>query len=148
MERGKYIHDGGSIMIVITSLSERSRFVCEGDEFRMTITDNMGCEVVIREIITVSKTIDFIATYRFALEDGTCPGFHLCGIFGVKKELPKEIEEATMLGALTSAQYENFANSVGVRLMWPSFKAPGKVEKGIILLSRIFDFRSRKGQKI
>lgn len=125
-------------MIVITSLSERSRFVCEGDEFRVTMTDNMGCEVVIREIITVSKTIDFIATYRFALEDGTCPGFHLCGIFASKKELPKEIEEATMLDALTPAQYENFASSVGIKLISPPSRALGKVEKGKNLLLRIF----------
>lgn len=103
-------------MIVITSLSERSWLVCEGDEFRMTVADNLGCEILIREEITVSKMIDFIATYRFALEDGTCPGFHLCGIFGNKEELPKEIEEAKMLDDLTPEQYENFSNSVGIKI--------------------------------
>jgi len=66
--------------------------VCPGDTFNFTVKDSLGCEVVIREEITSRKLIDFIASFRFALADGTCPGFHLTGIFGCKSELPDEIK--------------------------------------------------------
>jgi len=79
----------------------------------------LGCEVLIQEKITVSKTIDFIASYRFALEDGTCPGFHLCGIFGNQTELPEEFKEAKLLEDLTKEQYRNFARSVGTEIKRP-----------------------------
>jgi hypothetical protein len=87
-----------------------------GDEFHLTIKDGMDCEVVIHEKITVSKCIDFIGSFRFALEDGTCPGFHLMGVFACKAELPKELQEAVMLKDLTPEQYEKFAKSVGVEV--------------------------------
>lgn len=101
-------------MIVITRLIERQRYVLPGDLFNLTITDGMNCEVVISEEITTSKVIDFIASFRFALEDGTCPGFHLMGVFACKNELPKELQEAVLFENLTRKQQENFAKSVGV----------------------------------
>lgn len=104
-------------MIVITSLSEISRHVCQGDTFNLTIHDGMHHEVIIKEEITVTKEINFIASYRFALEDGTCPGFHLCGIFGNSKELPKEIREAKMFDDLTRKQQKKFVKSVGIKLV-------------------------------
>lgn len=100
-------------MIVITKLSDIPRYVFPGDEFHLTISDDLHCEVVIREKITVCKTVDFIAAFRFALEDGTCPGFHLMGVFACKSELPKELQEAVLLKDLTPEQYERFAKSVG-----------------------------------
>ena len=103
-------------MIVITRLSEVARYVVPGDEFHMTIQDEIGCEVIIREVITVSKIINFIASFRFALEDGTCPGFHLTGIFANKDELPIEIKNAKRLYDLTKEQLENFKKSVGVEI--------------------------------
>jgi len=103
-------------MIVITSLSTLARHVLPGDEFHLTICDSIGCDVVIQEVITVSKTIDFIASFRFTLEDGTCPGFHLTGVFANKAELPKELKEAKMLEDLSPEQYTNFVNSVGVKI--------------------------------
>ena len=103
-------------MIVVTSLSNRSRSLVEGDEFCLTVTDAMGCEVMIRETVTVSKVIDYIASYRFALEDGTCPGFHLSGVFANQAELPEELRNAKMLEDLTPEQYANFERSVGVKI--------------------------------
>ncbi len=104
-------------MIVITSLSELTRHVYAGDTFNLTISDGLNHEVIIKEEITVTKEINFIASYRFALEDGTCPGFHLCGIFGNRKELPKEIREAKMFDDLTKKQRKKFTKSVGVKLV-------------------------------
>jgi hypothetical protein len=101
---------------VITSLSDVSRTVLPDDEFHMTIHDGMNCEVIIKEKITIEKEINFIASFRFALEDGTCPGFHLTGIFANKDELPIEIKNAIMLDDLTQEQKKNFIKSVGVDL--------------------------------
>ncbi len=74
-------------MIIITKLLDTVRRVYPGDSFNLTISDDLGCQILISEEITVAKTIDFIASFRFALEDGTCPGFHLTGIFANKDEL-------------------------------------------------------------
>ncbi len=104
-------------MIVITSLSKITKYVCVGDTFNLTISDGMNHEVIIKEKITVTKKINFIASYRFALEDGTCPGFHLCGIFGNRNELPKEIREAKMFDDLTKKQRKKFVKSVGIKLV-------------------------------
>lgn len=120
-------------MIVITNLDETPRHVISGDQFLMTIEDEMGYEVIIREKITTSKTINFIASFRFALEDGTCPGFHLTGIFGCKSELPKEIREAKMLSQLTKEQLANFERTVGISIskkMKRSFSNFFKKSKG------------------
>jgi hypothetical protein len=103
-------------MIIITSLNTQSRWVGPGDEFRLTIRDGLDCEVVIREIVTVGKEINFVASFRFALEDGTCPGFHLIGVFANKDELPKELKEAKFLEDLTPKQYLNFTKSIGTEL--------------------------------
>lgn len=103
-------------MIVVTSVNNSRRHLIEGDEFCLTVTDAMGCEVMIRETITVAKVIDYIASYRFALEDGTCPGFHLSGVFANQAELPEELRNAKLLEDLTPEQYANFERSVGVKI--------------------------------
>lgn len=100
-------------MIVITKLSKDLIYVCPGDIFRLTITDDLSHKVIISEKITKTKTIDFIASFRFALENGICPGFHLTGIFANSTELPIEIQEAVMLEDLTKEQYDNFKKSIG-----------------------------------
>lgn len=104
-------------MIVITSLSKITRYVYGGDTFNLTISDGMNHQVIIKEEITLTKKIDFIASYRFALEDGTCPGFHLCGIFGNRKELPEEIKNAKMIDDLSKKQRKNFIKSVGIKII-------------------------------
>lgn len=101
-------------MIVITSLNDTPIFVIPGDKFHLTLSDAMGCEIIIREEITVKKEINFIASFRFALDDGTCPGFHLTGIFANKDELPIEIQNAIMFEDLTIDQQKRFVNSVGI----------------------------------
>lgn len=101
-------------MIVITSLSSKKFHLLPDDEFCLKVTDSLGCEVLIRETITEHKVIDYIASFRFALEDGTCPGFHLTGIFANKAELPKEIREAVFIEDLTPEQYVRFVRSVGI----------------------------------
>ena len=104
-------------MIVLTSVNLQSKYVCKGDTFRLTVDDAMGSQVMIEETITEDKEINFIASYRFALEDGRCPGFHLCGIFGNQDELPEEIRNAKMLDDLTPEQLGNFIRTVGTVLI-------------------------------
>lgn len=111
-------------MIVITKLIDAPRCCLPGDKFQLTISDTLGCEVIVSENITVAKTIDFIASFRFALENGTCPGFHLMGVFACKSELPEELKNAVMLEDLTKKQYKNFVKSVGVSVD----KQPKKVK--------------------
>lgn len=101
-------------MIVITRLIETPKFLVPNDEFCLRVSDVTGCEVVITERVTVTKVIDFIASFRFALEDGTCPGFHLTGVFANKAELPKELREAVLIEDLSPEQYANFVRTVGV----------------------------------
>ena len=103
-------------MIVVTSLCDTPRCVMPGDTFNLSIQDRLGSEVIVRETITVSKTIDFIASFRFALEDGTCPGFYLMGVFACKSELPVELQEAVMFDDLTQKQKDNFVKSVGIEI--------------------------------
>jgi len=114
-------------MIVITKLIDSVRYVIPGDEFHMTIHDATGCEVIIREKITVSKVINFIATFRFALEDGICPGFHLTGIFANKDELPVEMKNAKTLSQLTKEQLKNFTESVGIEIKETKKHKPTKI---------------------
>lgn len=103
-------------MIVITSLDTTPKVLLPGDEFHLTVTDATGSQVVIRETITVEKTIDFIASFRFALEDGTCPGFHLMGVFACRSELPIELQNAVVLNDLSPEQRERFIASVGIKV--------------------------------
>lgn len=102
-------------MIVITSERFDRFCVAPTDRFCLTVSDSLGAKIIIDEEITVNRTIDFVASYRFALEDGTCPGFHLAGIFGNKAELPIEIVNAKRLSDLTPEQLENFTRTVGTR---------------------------------
>lgn len=101
-------------MIVITSFVETTRVVTDGDEFQLRISDKTGSEMFIRETITESKVLDYIASYRFALDDGTVVGFHLSGVFANKAELPKELQEAVFIEDLSREQYENFVRTCGI----------------------------------
>lgn len=121
-------------MIVLTAINCNPKHVMDGDEFRMLVTDSTGCEVMVTEQITVTKTIDFVAAFRFALEDGTCPGFHLTGIFGCIQELPKEILRGKLLEELTDEQAQRFAQSCGV-------KTAGATSMQGAMLQRFLDWR-------
>jgi len=103
-------------MIVITSLNRTPRQISPGDIFNLVITDKLGSEVVIKETVTVAKTLDFVASFRFALEDGTCPGFHLTGIFANSAELPAEIQNAVMIDDLPADKYQRFVSSCGIKV--------------------------------
>lgn len=103
-------------MIVITSLVETPRRVYAEDEFCLRVSDKTGSEVLIREVITENKVLDFIASYRFAQEDGTVVGFHLSGVFACKSELPKELQEAVLIEDLTLEQRANFVRTAGINL--------------------------------
>lgn len=103
-------------MIVLTSVSNVVRYVEPGDTFSLRLTDATGCEVLISEEITVKATIDFIASYRFARDDGSCVAFHLCGIFGNKACLPEEFATAVRFEDLTPEQQGRFVLSVGIRM--------------------------------
>ncbi len=103
-------------MIVITHLDEREFYVYRGDRFQLTISDTMNSTVCIDEEITGKRKINFMASFRFALEDGNCAGFHLAGIFANSKELPEEIKNAVLFKDLTKQQKENFLSSVGVSI--------------------------------
>lgn len=101
-------------MIVLTTKSDTYRTVLPGDEFHLIISDALGSEVVVKETITEHKIINYVAAYRFTLEDGSCPGFHLSGIFGNKESLPKEIKEAIHWEDLPWDKKKNFLRDVGV----------------------------------
>ncbi len=100
-------------MIVLTSLERRTFHVSPGDTFNLSVKNGPFETKIITEEITTSKVIDFIASFRFAMEDGTCMGFHLSGFFGNSEELPQEIRDAKRLEDLTELQRKNFIASVG-----------------------------------
>lgn len=100
-------------MIVLTSVERQAFYVSPGDTFNLSVKSGSFETKIITEEITVSKIIDFIASFRFAMEDGTCMGFHLSGFFGNSKELPQEIRDAKQLEDLTELQRKNFIASVG-----------------------------------
>ncbi len=121
-------------MIVLTSINCTPKSLAAGDEFCLLVKDSTGCEVMVTEEVTVNKTIDFVAAFRFALEDGTCPGFHLTGIFGCIHELPKEILLGKLLEELTDEQAAKFAQTCGV-------KTVGQTGKHGANLQRFLDWR-------
>ena len=127
-------------MIVITKLYTEERHVCPGDTFNLTIKDGFNCEVLIKETITVVKTIDFIASFRFALDDGTCPGFHLMGVFACKSELPVELQGAVLFENLTKDQRKKFVKSLGVKIDKETKQKKVAVEKSFLGLG----FKSKK----
>jgi hypothetical protein len=93
--------------------------VHKGDEFHLTITDDLGHQVLVREEIHVNTYIDFIAAYRFINEDGTCNGYHLAGIFGQRDALPDEIKNALTWDQLTKQQQKNLIKTVGLKRKQP-----------------------------
>jgi len=100
-------------MIIITSLIEREYHVCDGDEFHLSIRGVDKENIVISEEINITGIINYIASFRFAQDNGKCIGFNLCGFFGNKDYLPKEIKEAVMVKDLTGEQKANFIETCG-----------------------------------
>lgn len=100
-------------MIIITSLKEREYCVCKGDKFNLSISGVDKDDVIISEEINITGIINYIASFRFAQDNGKCIGFNLCGFFGNKDYLPKEIKEAVMVQDLTEEQKSNFIETCG-----------------------------------
>ena len=103
-------------MIVITKFVEKTFCVVPGDVFALTVSAHTYEDSVIREEITYTGVIDFIASFRFADDKGRCIGFNLCGFFGNKKFLPKEMQEAKRFEDLTVEQKKNFIDTCGTVL--------------------------------
>ena len=103
-------------MIVITSLKQDPFYVMFGDTFHLSVVDQAGRKEIIVEEITVTKTIDYVASFRFAQEDGTVLGFHLSGFFGDSRNLPDEIKRAVFFDELSSDQKRRFVDSAGMKL--------------------------------
>lgn len=101
-------------MIVITETKIKPFALYPGDQFCLSVSDDLGSKVVIKETITKETMIDFVAAFRFANEDGTCEGFHLTGIFAQRRKLPKEIREAVQFDDLTPEQRQNMIDSLGI----------------------------------
>lgn len=95
-------------MIVITSKCERTHHVLPGDEFQLTV----GEDLVIHEVIKEHMILDFIVSFRFAAEDGTCYPSQLSGFFGSSKQLPPEMQAAVHMDDLEPEKYKRFMQSL------------------------------------
>lgn len=102
-------------MIVLTQVIRNFRKLHAGDRFCLTIRDATSSSVIIDEEITSDRVIDYIASFRFALDDGTCPGFHLTGIFANSNELPVEIQNAVLYSDLPDDKRKRFLETIGTR---------------------------------
>ena len=108
-------------MIVITTLDTETYYIAAGSKFQLTISGTtslygaMGI-VVIEEECTKCGFVDFCASFRFTLDDGTCVGNHFCGIFARESELPEEIKNAKMIKDLSPKQRENFFKSINIKI--------------------------------
>lgn len=94
-------------MIIITSAVKCNYFVLPGDTFNLTVTDSSGEKELITEVVTEKTIIDYAVSFRFANEDGSLLGFHLCGFFGNKGNLPDEIKNAIHIDNLSKLQRNN-----------------------------------------
>ena len=103
-------------MIVFTSVKRDRYELVAGDTFNLTVSDKFHGKTVISEKITKNFFVDFVASYRFAGQDGTVISPHLCGIFGQSDNLPSEFAGAVMFDDLTQEQKRNFANSCGTKI--------------------------------
>jgi hypothetical protein len=114
----------GVDMIILASVrTDLREHVVPGDEVHLTIEDDKsGSKVILREKITVTKVITYMSIFRFADEDGTCNGFHVCGIFAAEDEVPIELRGAKMYDDLTEEQQRNFLATSGMEL---SYKPKG-----------------------
>jgi hypothetical protein len=102
-------------VIVLTSVVECKYNVCVGDTFNLTVHTPYEEYSIIRETILENRSIDYIASFRFAKEDGTISGFHLSGFFGNKDNLPVEIENAVHIDDLSDVQRSNFLKSLNMK---------------------------------
>jgi hypothetical protein len=109
-------------MIVITSINHRRVFMAAGDSFCLVVDDGFGMEVLIRETVRVPMNLDFCAAYIFVLEDGSCPCFHVSGIFGLWDNMPDEFKNAKRLEDLSEAQYARLKQSAGIIIPNPKTK--------------------------
>ena len=102
-------------MIVLTQVIRTTRVLCSGDRFQLCIRDALNSSVIIDEQVTSKRVIDYVASFRFALDDGTCPGFHLTGIFANYAQLPIEIQNAVLYSDLPDNKRKRFLETIGTR---------------------------------
>lgn len=103
-------------MIVITHLrTDRVYHLMAGDVFHLSFRQGITEDVVIEEHITENVEIDFIASFRFTQDDGTCLGLHASGIFANQKNLPEEMKAAKLMHELTPEQLANFERTCGIK---------------------------------
>lgn len=102
-------------MIVLTQVIRNYRVLSAGDRFQLTIRDATSSSVIIDEEITSDRVIDYVASFRFAFEDGTCPGFHLTAIFAHSASLPIEIQNAVLYSDLPDDKRKRFLDTIGTR---------------------------------
>lgn len=96
-------------MIVITAVTLQEFHVCPGDTFTLSVSNYPnGEKIVITEKITKTSHIDYMCSYQFCNEDGSCNSFNLNGFFGQKDNLPIEIQNAKYINDLTKSQKEKF----------------------------------------
>lgn len=103
-------------MIILTYKFDKPFHVHPGDTFRITITDNFKCEVVIQEEIITERIIDFVASFRYADNDGFCSTFNLCGIFAESRNLPVEFRDVVLYHDLPAHIKENFIRSCNTKI--------------------------------
>lgn len=104
-------------MIVLTAVrTDLEKHLDEGDIFNMIMRDQTGSEVILTETLKGPQIINYVATYRFADEDGTVRQFHLSGIFGDRDNLPRDIADAVRYDNLEPAVQRRFFDTCGANL--------------------------------
>lgn len=97
-------------MIVITALNTLPKLVFQGETFEALITDATGHQFIISESIQHKRVIDYVAVFRFALNDGTC--FNLSSICTNREELPPEFADAVLFDDLDMARQDKFRQTI------------------------------------
>jgi hypothetical protein len=100
------------MIVITTECLDKSFHILPGDSVRLSVKG----ECVVEEVFAHKCFVDYMAGFRFALDDGTCVGDHVCGIFADKSRLPEEVRSAKRIQDLTTEQYRNFMRTVGTRL--------------------------------
>lgn len=112
------------MIIIISEVTGDKRSVIVGDTFELS--HNLKVErngeyhetirtKVLSAEVTMDTYVDYYAIYVFAEDDGTVTGNNMCGLFGKKENIPKEIQNATHLDNLTPYQRTKFDRTCPIR---------------------------------
>lgn len=104
------------MIILLTVEQDRAWALCAGDTFRLAIDQRGGEQEIIQEIITKTGSINYVATFCFAGDDGTVLGTNICGIFADKDHLPQEMLEAVKMDDLSPEQKANFLRTTNIKV--------------------------------